>query len=336
MDHNPERLTMLMRKTFLSLLAGTASVAAFGSAALAADLPSRAPPPAPYVAVPVFTWTGFYVGVNAGGGFSSSGRDDAFGNTALVGTTPIDGLTGVSTSSRSRSGFVGGGQIGYNYQMGHWVIGIEADIQGTSFGNNRNNALFGADPNGFSTATADGVLIAAPVPGAPGNVAFFNNQFAARRNLDWFGTVRGRIGYSWDRLLVYGTGGVAFSDAGSDRAFGSFGSSAAVPAPFFTTGGLTAVTASPVVGTAVISRNSSDLGYAVGGGVEYAFTPTITGKIEGLYVNLGHSGARVAGNSVIGVTNTGAPVTASSVGFRSRDDDFGVVRAGLSYKFSLF
>ena len=78
------------------------------------------------------------------------------------------------------------------------------------------------------------------------------------------------------------------------------------------------------------------VGYAVGGGLEYAFTPNFTGKIEGLYVNLGHSGRGIAGNSVIGVTNTGAPVTASSVGFRSRDDDFAVVRAGLNYKFNWF
>jgi outer membrane immunogenic protein len=327
-----------MKSRLLSLLAGTATFGILASGAFAADLPRRqAPPPAPYVAVPVFTWTGFYVGVNAGGAFSTnSNRDDFTTNGAFVGATSLTGFSAVSTRDNDRSGFAGGGQIGYNYQMGSWVIGVEADIQGTSFGSNRNNGFFGSDANGFATVTPNDGLVAGPVAGAPGNVAFFNNQFASRRNLDWFGTARGRIGYAWDRLLVYGTGGVAFSDTNNNNSFGSFGSSSAIPAPFFTPAGLALVTAAPVVGATATNRNNNDVGYAVGGGLEYAFTPNFTGKIEGLYVNFGHSGRTIAGNSVIGVTNTGAPVTAAAAGFRNRDDDFAVVRAGLNYKFSAF
>jgi len=325
-----------MRKTLLSLLAGTASVAVLSSVAFAADLPRRqAPLPVPYVAVPVFTWTGFYVGVNAGGAFSThDNRDDFTTNGAFVGAAPLTGFAAVSTSNRDRSGFAGGGQIGYNYQIGGWVIGVEADIQGTSFGNNRDNGFFGSNANGFATVTPNDGLVAAPVAGAPGNVAFFNNSFAGRRNLDWFGTARGRIGYAWDRVLVYGTGGVAFSDSNNNAAFGTFGSGAAIPAPFFTSAA-TAAAGAGVVGATLSTRNNNDVGYAVGGGLEYAFTPNFTGKIEGLYVNFGHSGS-VAGNSVIGVTNTGAAVTAAAAGFRNRDDDFAVVRAGLNYKFNAF
>src|SRR3954464_2054804 len=106
------------------------SVALFGltATAMAADLPRRtvvAPPPVPYVAVPVFTWTGFYVGVNAGGAFSTHDRDDFTTSGAFVGATPLTGFAAVSTNSNDRSGFAGGGQIGYNYQMGSWVIGVE-------------------------------------------------------------------------------------------------------------------------------------------------------------------------------------------------------------------
>jgi outer membrane immunogenic protein len=327
-----------MRKTLLSLLAGTASFAVLSSAAFAADLPARRAPPVPYVAVPVFTWTGFYVGVNAGGAFSTHDNHDDFNtNTAFVGATPLTGFSAVTSRNNDRSGFAGGGQIGYNYQIGSWVIGVEADIQGTSFGNNRDDSFFGSNGSGFATVTPNDGLVAASVAGAPGNVAFFNNQFSSRRNLDWFGTARGRIGYAWDRLLVYGTGGVAFTDDNNnDRVFGSFGSGAAIPAPFFVSGAAAAAGAAVAPSFVGVRRNNDNVGYAVGGGLEYAFTPNFTGKIEGLYVNFGHNDRGIAGNSVIGVTNTGAPVTASTVGFRNRDDDFAVVRAGLNYKFNVF
>jgi hypothetical protein len=140
---------------------------------------------------------GFYVGVNAGGAFSTHDNHDDFNtNTAFVGATPLTGFSAVTSRNNDRSGFAGGGQIGYNYQMGGWVIGVEADIQGTSFGNNRDNSFFGSNGNGFATVTPNDGLVAASVAGAPGNVAFFNNQFSSRRNLDWFGTARGRIGYA--------------------------------------------------------------------------------------------------------------------------------------------
>src|SRR3954454_18044532 len=139
-----------MKKLLLS------SVALFGlsTAALAADLPRReyvAPPPV--VAVPVFTWTGFYVGVNAGGAFADNNRNNDFGAfgfggsglsvpSGLGGLAPVVPLTGFNTfgtgvfnnNNNGRSAFAGGGQIGYNYQFtpgSGWVIGIEADIQGT-------------------------------------------------------------------------------------------------------------------------------------------------------------------------------------------------------------
>jgi outer membrane immunogenic protein len=271
-----------------------ASVALVGltAGAFAADLPSRRVAPAPYVAVPVFTWTGFYVGVNAGYGFSANddNRNSVGQFVATPGSLsgPLGGYTGVVSNgfsgSNSNDGFVGGGQIGYNYQMGNWVIGIEADAQYADMNNTRRGQVV--------TLT----------PGVAGFVGASNANFGG---IDWFGTVRGRVGYAWDRLLVYGTGGFAYggADDNNNDGFGGF------------------------------RGNNNDIrtGWTAGGGVEYAFTPNLTGKIEGLYVSLD----RNASNGFIG-TLGGVPVYTTAFGRRNNDTEFAVVRAGLNYKFSLF
>jgi outer membrane immunogenic protein len=104
-----------MKKILLS------SVALLGLAtgAMAADLPSRRAPAPIVAAVPVFTWTGFYVGVNAGYGWNTS--DDFVFN-------------GERFDLDDDGGFVGGAQAGYNYQIGSFVVGLEGDIQYADFG----------------------------------------------------------------------------------------------------------------------------------------------------------------------------------------------------------
>jgi len=146
-----------------------ASVALFGfaGAAAAADLPVRSAPPAPIIAAaPIFTWTGFYVGVNAGYGWSNDDFD------------AVD-----FADEGDDGGFVGGAQVGYNYQIGSFVVGLEGDIQ---------YADFGAD--GTFDFDGDGV---------------FDDDFDSS---DWFGTVRARAGVAFDRALIYATGGFAFAD----------------------------------------------------------------------------------------------------------------------------
>ncbi len=161
-------------KTTLSAIAVAAALAA--GAAQAADLPSRkAPPPVFVPPPPVLTWTGFYAGLNLGGGWMANNSSNLWG-------WGNNGNTG---------GVVGGGQIGYNYQLSPmFVVGLETDFQGTSIGSGggANNlwALGWGWGNGGSTA-----------------------------RINWFGTVRGRAGITFPgmpTLLVYGTGGFAYGE----------------------------------------------------------------------------------------------------------------------------
>jgi outer membrane immunogenic protein len=161
-----QRETSDLATMIKKLLLATAASTLVATAASAADLPRRAAPPPVFTPVPVFTWTGFYVGVNAGYGWS----DDDFDTVALA-------------DDDNDGGFIGGAQVGYNYQIGSFVVGLEGDVQ---------YADFGAD--GTFDFDGDGV---------------FDDDFDSS---DWFGTVRARAGVAFDRALIYATGGFAFAD----------------------------------------------------------------------------------------------------------------------------
>jgi outer membrane immunogenic protein len=267
----------MMNKRKGSLLSAALTLVASSGLAYAADLPSRQAPPPAYVAVPVFTWTGFYVGVNAGYGFGGSKQNNVDIPAGTFASAPGVSGTLSPSSSGNDGGFVGGGQIGYNYQVGHVVFGVETDIQYADLGHGSGTYS--------TTFTGTGTL--------PTTFTAIDN----RRNIDWFGTVRGRVGYAFDRFLVYGTGGLAYG------------------------GGSSSSTACSIVAC----DDDTKIGYAAGAGVEYAFTPNWTAKIEGLYVNLGK-----AGNGTYGYDAAGTVYTVSST---KQDQDFGVVRAGVNYKF---
>ena len=114
-----------MKKLLLSSVA-LLGIAGFAAGATAADLPSRQPVMA---AIPIFTWTGFYVGVNAGFGFNTNDEDVFVPGIGFVG-------------SNNDGGFVGGAQIGYNYQIGQLVIGVKTDLQYADLGGSSDNAFF--------------------------------------------------------------------------------------------------------------------------------------------------------------------------------------------------
>ena len=273
------------------LLASLAAFTALTAAASAADLPRRAAPPPVFTPVPVFTWTGAYFGINAGYAFDASSRTN---NTFAVPFPYAAPGTVASFRNRSQDGFSGGGQIGYNWQLtpgSGVVIGVEADAQYLDFGRNRNNAF-------ISGAVAPGYYLTDP---------------RGLSSLDYFGTVRGRLGYAFDRTLVYGTGGFAYGSGSADRSFGGYA-----------------------------GNDSFRTGYAVGGGIEYALptdsflnffrSSAVTLKVEGLYVNLDRN-TRNQGAFVINAANN-FPVVYSGIGRRS--DEFAVVRAGLNYKFGSY
>ncbi|HEV7285839.1 MAG TPA: outer membrane protein, partial [Kaistia sp.] len=229
-------------------------------AAHAADLTYE---PAPVAAAPeVFNWTGFYVGVHGG---VAAGDFKYPLNVSSDGQNFING-----DLKQDASGGFGGAQIGYNWQFNpNWVIGVEADIAAASY-----EGKLSGNINGFG-----------------GNV-----NFEAGSEVEWFGTVRGRIGYALDNLLLYGTGGFAYGDVKSEISANLGG------------GGFNA------------STSDTQYGWTAGAGFEYGITKNITLKTEYLYVDLGSQ-------NIIDQNFDGARLTVDA------DTHFHTLKAGLNYKF---
>ena len=161
-----------------------ATMLAGAGVAVAADLPyilPKAPPPIQRV----YDWTGFYVGVNVGGGWSNA--------KSSFSVAPGPAFASVDNSL---PGAVGGGQVGYNWQSGAMVLGVEADFQASSL--------------------KGGLDAPCPPLICTGLVASFNQK------MPWFGTARGRVGYASDGWMIYATGGYAYSRLETD-AFASAG-----------------------------------------------------------------------------------------------------------------
>jgi outer membrane immunogenic protein len=170
-----------------STLLIAAAAAAMATGARAADLPMRTKAPPYQVSAAVFSWTGFYGGINLGGKFG--GDDDVHTDgQAAPNIANIAGNARPGVVPLDRSGFVGGGQAGYNYQIGQFVAGVETDISYTDF----------RDSNSVVTSQ---LLTGAPLA----------NTFSTR--LNYLGTVRGRLGVAYDRALFYATGGFAYGES---------------------------------------------------------------------------------------------------------------------------
>jgi outer membrane immunogenic protein len=230
--------------------------------AVAADFGA---PPAPY------NWTGVYFGVNGGLGWDNTktnysyssisapappGFEDVFGAGGplnVTGDTAVqsaiaDGYLPVSLGDSSNTFGAIGAQFGYNYQMQQMVIGFEADLDWTDGVRSTN---FVAPPNGVIT-----------------------NNGHQSAGLEWLGTARLRVGYAFDRALIFATGGVAFGGVKAESSASQFD------------GANTDIFAGSASGTKV--------GFALGGGLEYAFARNMSLKAEYLYYDLGKADYAVA------------------------------------------
>jgi outer membrane immunogenic protein len=276
------------------LIAGAAVTSLFATGAFAADLPVKAPP----VVAVVYNWTGFYIGGNIGYSWGRE-RDDGSvtgtssvsvfrtaGPTLLAGFPVVTPLATLPIFGRSNmNGVIGGGQAGYNWQRDKWLFGLEADIQG-------------------SDERSDGALCT--VAGCPAGSLLFPTTY----KLDWFGTVRGRVGIlAAPQFLLYATGGLAYGHVGAN-------------APFIP-----------------LSWGSTHAGWTVGAGGEYAFNSNWSIKVEYLYMDLGN----VGGNSATATVVTNAPNTpgvgfntvttiVSTAAFNTHFTD-NIVRVGVNYRF---
>jgi outer membrane immunogenic protein len=200
------------------------------------------------------SWSGFYIGANAGYAWSPNNNQ-----LALLGDFP----TGLSPEG----GFVGG-QIGYNWQFGRVVVGAEADLQGADISDRVQDLNFG-------------------------------DNFHSR--LDWFGTVRGRLGYAFDRTLVFATAGFAF-------------------------GGVHNNVDGAILPGSPYKFDGTATGYVLGAGVEYKLNPAWSVKGEYQYINLGtNDPTNPVGLPYSGIGGGGNATV--------HDDEYHSFRLGVNYRF---
>jgi outer membrane immunogenic protein len=294
-----------MKKVVLTL----AALALTAGSALAADLPSRKgpavlPPPPP----PPPLWTGFHVGLNAGAGWGNSNGQylavapTAFdagwpaGDAALASTqaAAFAAAASASVTGGNNVGFIGGGQIGYDWQFyGSFLAGLEADIQGIA-----------------SSGGARSIITAVP---AGDGVSNFVGVTSGRSNIQYLGTVRGRLGWLFlPTLLAYGTGGLAYAGVNLHTA--------------------TSVTSDAVTtaGFGGVNFSNTQVGWTAGGGVEWMFVPNWSAKVEYHYYDLG----TVTQNYGLVGANTAANLNAAFAGQARARVNGNIVRAGVNYHFN--
>jgi|SRR5208283_2294513 len=269
-------------KASLACAGAFAAAATLAGSAFAAE-PAPAPPPPP-----PFTWTGIYLGGQIGYAW---GNDDIFYNAydPLTGAVFNPSSFNVPIVSVSPSGVIGGAHVGFNYQidkpLGGFVLGVEGSIDGTSL---------------HKSVAAD-------------FAAFGGSSVSASTNTDIQGSIRGRFGIAWDRLLAYATGGVAFSGFNTNYSFIG-NTSAALP------GG-------PVFGTN--SFSNTRVGWTAGGGIDYAVTNNWSVFAEYRYTSFGTVGNTWLDSAVF----TTVPGLAGGSLFSNRTLSQSQVQVGFSYKF---
>src|SRR4051812_8826306 len=233
-----------MKKLTIAAVAGSALLTGIVTAS-AADMAYKAAP-VPMAPAP-FSWTGFYIGANVGGAWTPNTGGSDFGplypgfivlapQAAIP--TVFPGQLDVLAAGGRQSGVIGGGQIGYNWQVNQFVLGFEADAQGSG--------LKG------STASATRSF------GAPILLATVNQTVTVDfGRIDWMASFRGRAGFAVNQALFYVTGGAAVAEIGGSTTTVVNGPGIAIPAGTF------------------VATNGGDRtrwGWTIGAGVEWAFS----------------------------------------------------------------
>jgi outer membrane immunogenic protein len=247
-----------MQRAVKLLATGAFALATVGQS-LAADLYPGPRPPVAYVApvAGLYSWTGFYFGGNLGVGWSGGSLSDTAGTTF----TPNNGAN-----------FLGGGQVGYNYEF--WrgvVVGVEADFDWAGNHNNISN-------------TAAGVSVTT--------------------NDRWLTTLTGRLGYAWNNWLLYGKGGGAW--VGSSD-------------PTIT---------NVATGATITPSTSSNFGWTIGAGVEWAFLPNWSARLEYDYIGLSSQTFTIPAPGFAGLPGGDQ--------FTGQSRNFQMVNVGINYKFNSY
>ncbi|HUI15960.1 MAG TPA: outer membrane beta-barrel protein [Xanthobacteraceae bacterium] len=274
-------------------------LAALGFAwpAFAGNMVVKAPPPPPVTAP---NWMGFYIGGNVGYGWGTANDGISFFQSQATvgpGGPPFASLTASDNNRLSRA--IGGIQAGYNWQAQNYLVGLEADIQ---------------DSGKWGSSTYGGTII---------DTSNGNNlgTITSAGKIEWFGTVRARIGVTSDRWLVYGTGGLAYGEV---KANGSV---------------LPAISNALVPNFPVVWNDSATkAGWTLGAGVENAIpSSNWSWKIEYLYIDLGKINAGVSG----GLGNCygppggpcNGPLVTPAFGTVTTKITDNIIRLGVNYKF---
>ena len=297
-----------MKKLFLS---ATAIATVMSVSAFAADLPSIKSAPA---TAPVPLWTGFYAGLNAGYGFGTANNAQNYGwsNRFPTGLLPTQAAFAASYSYMGRNiaqgGFIGGGQVGYNYQHGQSIVlGFEADMQGSGISGEGN-------ANGWAPYSQS---------------SSFVTRMPIQAGISWMGTARGRFGYLiTPSVIAYATGGLAY------------GGTYLKTFPQQNIASTSGLADAGYISTQNAQQNFN-VGWTAGGGAEWMMAPNWSIKGEALYYDLGNT-------SVSNVTYLGGnagPNVTPLVGNAGRNPVGGsttrayyqgvIARAGVNYHFNL-
>jgi outer membrane immunogenic protein len=251
-----------MRKLAIAAVAGSALVSGI-AAANAADMAVKAAPIP--MAVPAFSWTGFYIGANVGGAWTPNSGGSDFGPlfppfAVLPPLTPvftvIPGQLATLGGGGRNSGVIGGGQVGYNWQVNQFVLGVEADAVGTGLNGSSASASRTFGPPILPVTVTQTVTV----------------DFG---HIDWMASFRGRAGFAVNQALFYVTGGGAVAEIGGSRTTVVNGPGIGLPAGTF---------------VATNGGSSTRWGWTVGGGIEWAFNQNWSVAGEYRYTDFGNRG----------------------------------------------